>query len=138
MAEAIGTALMFCTPPATTRSAVPDMTACAAKCTACCEEPHCRSTVTPGTSSGRPAASQQVRAMLPACGPIVSTQPKITSSTAAGSTPERSHQRAQHVRAEVGRVDAGKRAAAPADRGAQGVYQVCDGHVRQFTKQAFA
>ena len=50
--------LMFCTPPATTRSSVPDITACAAKCTACCDEPHCRSMVTPGTSSGSPAASQ--------------------------------------------------------------------------------
>ena len=46
---------MFCTPPATTRSAVPLITACAAKCTACCDEPHWRSTVVPGTSSGSPA-----------------------------------------------------------------------------------
>ena len=68
----------------------PHITACAAKCTACCDEPHCRSTVVPGTSSGSPAASQQVRAMSPACGPIVSTQPKTTSSTAAGSMPVRS------------------------------------------------
>ena len=75
---------MFCTPPATTRSVVPDITACAAKCTACCDEPHCRSTVVPGTSSGSPATSQHVRAMSPACGPIVSTQPNTTSSTAAG------------------------------------------------------
>src|SRR5262245_37773923 len=81
---------MFCTPPATTRSAVPDRTACAAKCTACWDEPHCRSTVVPGTCSGSPATSQQVRAMSPACGPTVSTHPKITSSTAAGSTPDRS------------------------------------------------
>src|SRR4029453_8316842 len=44
---------------------------------------------TPGTCSGRPAASQQVRATSPACGPIVSQQPKITSSTAPGATPGR-------------------------------------------------
>ena len=81
---------MFCTPPATTRSVVPDITACAAKCTACCDDPHWRSTVVPGTSSGRPATSQHVRAMSPACGPIVSTQPNTTSSTAAGSTSTRS------------------------------------------------
>src|SRR5690349_20874291 len=80
---------MFCTPPATTRSAVPLATACAAKCTACCDEPHCRSTVTPGTCSGRPADSQQVRARSPDCGPTVSTQPRMTSSTAAGSAPVR-------------------------------------------------
>ena len=36
-----------------------DITACAAKCTACWDEPHCRSTVVPGTSSGSPAASQR-------------------------------------------------------------------------------
>ncbi len=82
---------MFCTPPATTRSAVPDITAWAAKCTACCDEPHWRSTVVPGTSSEYPATSQHVRAMSPACGPIVSTQPNTTSSTAAGSTSTRSN-----------------------------------------------
>ncbi len=85
IAEAMGIMLMFCTPPATITSAVPLITACAAKWTACWEDPHCRSTVVPGTSSGRPAASQHVRAMSPAWGPMVSTQPKMTSSTASGS-----------------------------------------------------
>src|SRR5580704_7163415 len=89
MAAPIGIMLMFCTPPATTRSAVPLSTAWAAKCTACWDEPHCRSTVTPGTASGRPAASHAVLAMSPACGPRVSTQPNTTSSTASGSTPVR-------------------------------------------------
>ena len=54
MADEIGIMLMFCTPPATIRSSVPLITACAAKCTACCDDPHWRSMVTPGTSSGRP------------------------------------------------------------------------------------
>ena len=90
IAAEIGIALMFCTPPATTRSWVPDMTPWAAKCTACCEEPHCRSMVTPGTWSGSPATSHAVRATSPACEPIVSQQPRITSSTAPGSTPVRS------------------------------------------------
>ena len=49
MAAPIGIIVMFCTPPATTMSEVPDITAWAAKCTACCDEPHCRSMVTPGT-----------------------------------------------------------------------------------------
>ena len=61
----------------------------AAKWTACWDEPHCRSTVTPGTASGRPAASHAVRAMSPAWGPTVSTQPNTTSSTASGSAPVR-------------------------------------------------
>ena len=64
--DEMGMALMFCTPPATIRSEVPLITAWAAKCTACCDEPHWRSTVVPGTSSGSPAANQQVRAMSPA------------------------------------------------------------------------
>ena len=93
IAAAIGIWLMFCTPPATTRSAVPLSTAWAAKWTACWDEPHCRSTVTPGTASGRPAASHAVRAMSPACGPIVSTQPNTTSSTASGSSAGAGQQR---------------------------------------------
>src|SRR6185436_4587432 len=66
--------------------------------TACWLEPHWRSTVTPGTSSGYPAASHDNRAMLPACGPIASTQPAITSSTAPGSTSTRSN-RPRHAAA---------------------------------------
>jgi len=45
-------AFIFCTPPAITRSCVPLITPCAAKWIACCELPHCRSMVTPGTASG--------------------------------------------------------------------------------------
>ena len=82
--EPIGTWLMLSTPAATTRSWVPDSTPWAAKCTACWEDPHCRSMVTPGTLSGSPADSQAVRAMSMACGPIWDTHPMITSSTAAG------------------------------------------------------
>jgi hypothetical protein len=81
---------MFWTPPAITISAVPLSTACAAKCTACCEDPHWRSIVTPGTVWGSPATSAEVRAMSPAWAPIVSAQPKITSSTPTGSIPVRS------------------------------------------------
>jgi hypothetical protein len=90
MAELMGMRLMFCTPPATMTSEVPDRTPWAAKWMACWEDPHWRSTVVPGTSSGSPAASQQVRAMSPAWGPMVSRQPNTTSSTAAGSIPVRS------------------------------------------------
>src|SRR5215217_440098 len=86
----MGIWLMFCMPPATIKSAVPDMIACAPNEIACWLDPHWRSTVTPGTSSGYPAASHDNRAMLPACGPIASTQPAMTSSTALGSTSTRS------------------------------------------------
>src|ERR1700722_3551204 len=77
-------------PPAITRSMSPERTACAAKCTACCDEPHCRSTVVPGTDSGSPAESAAVRAILNACGPTWLTHPRMTSSTRAGSIPVRS------------------------------------------------
>jgi hypothetical protein len=40
----IGTRDMLSTPAAITTSMVPDITACAAKCSACCEDPHWRST----------------------------------------------------------------------------------------------
>ena len=86
----IGTIAMFSTPAAMTRSCVPDITPCAAKCSACWDEPHCRSIVTPGTLCGRPAESHAVRAMSPACGPSCATHPMITSSTAEGSIPVRS------------------------------------------------
>ena len=89
-AKPMGIMLMFCMPPATTRSCTPAMTPIAAKLTACWPEPHWRSTVVPGTASGRPAASQAVRAMSPACGPRLSTHPMTTSSTANGSTSLRS------------------------------------------------
>jgi hypothetical protein len=48
---------MLSTPPAMTQSIVPDMTARAAKCSACCDEPHCQSMVTPGTAFGSFEAS---------------------------------------------------------------------------------
>ena len=66
------------------------MTPWAAKWAACWLEPHCRSTVVPGTVSGQPAASTALRATLIACSPTCMTQPRITSSTHAGSTPLRS------------------------------------------------
>ena len=64
----MGNWLTFCSPPAMTRSAVPAITACAANVTACWLDPHCRSTVTPGTCSGRPATSATVRANIAGLG----------------------------------------------------------------------
>src|SRR6266851_1479550 len=66
------------------------MTPWAAKCKACCEDPHCRSTVVAGTDSGKPAVSTAVRPMLAAWSPTWPTHPAITSSTSAGSSPVRS------------------------------------------------
>ena len=86
----IGTRVMLSTPAAMTMSCVPDITAWAAKCSACCEEPHWRSTLVAGTLSGSCEARTALRAMLIACSPTWLTQPMITSSISAGSAPERS------------------------------------------------
>ena len=67
--EPIGTRVMLSTPAAITTSYAPAITPCAAKCSACCDEPHCRSIDVPGTVSGKPAASSALRPMLSACSP---------------------------------------------------------------------
>ena len=66
--------------------------------------------------------------MSPAWGPMVSTQPKTTSSTAPGRCPVRSIERLERVGAEVGGVDLDEPAAPPADRRADGVDDVGLGH----------
>ena len=81
---------MFSTPPAITHSYWPDMTPIAAKLAACWPEPHMRSSVVPQTSSGNPAISAALRAMLNPCSPTWSTQPITTSSTSLGSILTRS------------------------------------------------
>ena len=85
MEEPIGTRLIDSTPPATTTSYWPLTRPAAAKWTDCWLEPHCRSTVTPGTDCGQPAASTALRAISKVCSPTWLTQPQITSSTSAGS-----------------------------------------------------
>src|SRR5215218_7015577 len=90
MVEPIGTRVMCSPPPATTSWYPPAMIPWAANWTACWEEPHCRSIVVAGTSSGSPAASQTLRAALADCSPTWDTQPMITSSTSSGSIPLRS------------------------------------------------
>ena len=115
---------MFCMPPATIRSAVPDMMACAPKEIACWLEPHWRSTVTPGTSSGKPAASQDSRAMLPACAADRVDAADDHVVDGAGVDVDAVEQAAPRGRAEVDGVDAGQRSVALADRGAHGVDDV--------------
>ena len=125
IAAAIGIMLMFCTPPATTRSAVPLSTAWAAKCTACCDEPHCRSTVTPGTASGRPAASQAVRACRRGDGVHAAEHHVVDGQRIRLSAGQ---QGGDDVRAEIGRVRGGQPAAAAADGGAHGADDERLGH----------
>ena len=81
---------MCSTPEPMTTSWMPAAISAAPKLTACCAEPHWRSTVVAAASIGSPSCSQALRAMLKACSPNCCTQPAITSSTSAGSTPARS------------------------------------------------
>src|SRR3954463_8300288 len=139
MEEPIGTRVIASTPPATATSYWPLSTPAAAKCTACCDEPHCRSTVVPGIDSGQRAPSTALRPTLSACSPTWLTVPQMTSSTTAGSMavpppkpPDGGPrgggvdsgplgQRAEDVRRQVDRVDVLVRAVALADRGPDGV-----------------
>src|SRR5699024_5514473 len=73
--ENIGARVMLSTPPATTISISPLRIACAVKWTACCLEPHWRSIVVPGTSTGYPAIRAACLAMTPPCSPLCVTQP---------------------------------------------------------------
>src|SRR6266700_4317057 len=57
------------------------MTPCAAKWIACWLDPHWRSTVVPGTVSGKPAARAALRPTFRLCSPTWLTQPIMTSST---------------------------------------------------------
>ena len=107
---------------------MPDITACAAKCTACWAEPHWRSTVVPGTCSGSPATSQHVRAMSPACGPMLSTLPKIDVVDRAGVDPGALDQRRDRVTTQVGGVHLRQAAAAPPDGRAHRIDDVRLGH----------
>ncbi len=65
----MGTRVMFSTPPAITHSYCPAITPMAAKLAACWPDPHMRSSVVPHTSSGNPAISAALRAMLNPCSP---------------------------------------------------------------------
>ena len=85
-----GVRVMDSTPHAMARSYAPASTPWATKWTACCDEPHWRSTVVAGTCQGRPAATQALRATFVLCSPTWVTQPATTSSTNAGSTAARS------------------------------------------------
>jgi len=72
-----------------TTSCTPAAIRAAPKFTACCAEPHWRSTVVAAASIGRPTCSQALRAMFQDCSPICWTQPAMTSSTSAASMPAR-------------------------------------------------
>jgi hypothetical protein len=81
---------MCSTPLPITTSWTPAAISAAPKLTACWAEPHWRSTVVAGVSTGSPAWSHALRVTLNICSPYCCTQPPMTSSTCDGSIPVRS------------------------------------------------
>jgi hypothetical protein len=70
-----GARVMLSTPPATISAASPDLIARAATPTASMPDPHNRLIVEPGTPSGRPASSADMRATLRLSSPAWFAQP---------------------------------------------------------------
>ena len=95
---------MCSTPEPIMQSCTPVAISAAAKLTACWPEPHCVSTVVAEVSIGRSSCSHAVRAMFRPCSPNCCTQPAITFSTSAASTPERASTSSVGAAEQVGRV----------------------------------
>ena len=85
-----GERLIDSTPPASSRSPSPAWIACAAWRTASRPDAQSRFTVAPGTSTGRPASREAIRATLRLSSPAAFVQPNTTSSRASPETPFRS------------------------------------------------
>jgi hypothetical protein len=88
--DPIGMRVIDSTPPATAMSTTPAPIRLAARFVACCDDPHCVSTVVLATDNGRPAVNQAVRPTLNDCSPTCDTHPVTTCPTVTGSTPVRS------------------------------------------------
>ncbi len=109
--EPIGTRLIDSTPPATTRSYWPLTRPAAAKWTDCWLEPHWRSTVTPGTDCGQPAAEHgaagDVERLL---ADLADAAPDHVVDLGRVGQPGALRERVEHVRRQVHRVNPGQRA----------------------------
>ena len=128
--QSIGTRLIDSTPPATAMSYCPEITPAAAKCTACCDEPHCRSRVTPDHVL-RPAGSQ--RGVAPDVDRLLAGLRHAAPDHVLDQRrvqPGPGDEGVQDVGRQVDRVLAGQAAAPPADRRPHGVddHGVAAGH----------
>ena len=119
--EPIGTRLMLSTPAAITTSYAPAITPCAAKWRACCDDPHCRSTVVPGTESGKPAARSALRPDVQRLLTHLRDAAHDHVVDHRGVEVVAHHERVEHVRGEVDGVPSGEPAVAPPERGSNGV-----------------
>ena len=105
------------------------MTPWAAKCAACWLEPHWRSMVVAGTSSGQPAASTALRPMFTDWAPACMTQPMITSSTSHGVEVVALLERPQRLGGKIGGVPSGQLAVPLAAGGTDGIDDDSSAHV---------
>jgi hypothetical protein len=133
--EPIGILVMVCTPPASITSWVPLITACAAKCTACCEEPHWRSIVVPGTlerlACGKPGGAGDV-AGEGADGVDAAEDDVIVIFIGDGIAFDN---RLDYMGAEIGAVHRGKTALALAGGRTQGIDDIGFGHGRTLNRE---
>ena len=124
----IGTRVMFSTPAAITTSYAPAITPCAAKCAACWDDPHWRSTEVPTTVSGKPGRERGVAADVHRLVPDLHDaahdhvlDERRVDARALDERPDR-------VGREVDGVGVLELAVAPPERAADGVDDDCGGH----------
>ena len=121
----IGARVIDSTPHAIPMSYAPAITPCATKCAACCDDPHCRSTLVAGTLHGRPRRDPRV------AGDVAALLARLRDAAADDVVDERGidvvalDHRAQHEPEQIGRVPAGQRTLALAECGARAVDDHC-------------
>ena len=119
---------MFSTPAAITMSYAPAITPCAAKCAACCDEPHWRSTVVPTVVSGKPGGERRVAADVDALLADLHDAAHDHVLDQRGVDAVAVDERLEHVRGEVDGVRVLELAVAASEGGANGVDDDGGGH----------
>ena len=115
----IGARVIDSTPHAIAMSYAPAITPCATKCAACCDEPHCRSTLVAGT------LPRQARRDPRVAGHVAALLARLRDAPADDVVDQRGIEvvaldhRAQHEPEQIGGMPAGERALALAERSAR-------------------
>ena len=117
----IGARVIDSTPHAIPMSYAPAITPCATKCAACCDEPHCRSTLVAGHAprqSGRdPRVAGDVAALLPRLGDAAADDVVDQGGIEVVAVDHR----AQHEAEQIGGVPTGERTLALPESGARAI-----------------
>ena len=117
----IGERVIDSTPHAIPMSYAPAITPCATKCAACCDDPHCRSTLVAGTLHGRPAATHALRVTLQPCSPGLSDASADHVVDQRGIEVVAIDQVSQHEPEQIGGMPTGQGAFALPESGARAV-----------------